>query len=343
MLDIFNADAFSVTTLTTALRDLKPRPSRLGDLGLFHEESVSTTTISIERIGDILKLVSPTPRGSEGETRDMPKRNIRAIPIPHFQRDWAVYADEVQGIRAFGSTTVLETVQGKVMTRIDAEVADFDMTDEYSRLGAIQGVVTYKNGDALDLYSTFGVSEPGEIDFDLDNGSPDDGILRRRCTGVIRSMRAALGGIPFMSVHAFCGDNFFDDLLQHAEVRETYKGHSQAAILRDSYVGKNRGENPIFEFGGIVWENYGAIESSGDGALMGIHTDKCRFVPLGVDQLFQTYHAPADYIETVNTLGQRLYAKQWPMRNGKGIKGEVQTNPLHICTRPNSLLRAKRT
>lgn len=343
MLDIFNQDAFSVQSLTNALRDLKPRPSRLGELGLFRSRSVNTVNISIERIGDILKLVAPTPRGGPGETRDMPKRNMRAVSIPHFQRDWAIYADEVQGVRKMGTENQLETVMEKVMERIDTEIADFDLTTEYSRLGAIQGVVMYKDGTSLDLYSLFDVSQPAEIDFDLDNANPVDGILRNRCTNVIRSMRKTLGGVPFVSVHAFVGDNFFDDLLRHPEVRETFKGWSEAQILRDGYVGKNRASNPIFEFGDIVWENYGAIEDTGDGALMGIGTNAARFVPLGVDQLFQTYYAPADYDETVNTLGERLYAKQWAMKNGKGREGEVQMNELHLCTRPNSLLRAKRT
>jgi hypothetical protein len=340
MLDIFNNDAFSVVSLTNALRDVKPRPSRLGDLGLFGPQSVNTTTISLERIGDILKLVAPSPRGGPGETRDMPKRNIRSVSVPHFQRDWAVYADEVQNIRAFGTESALETIISKVMQRIDAETADFDLTTEYSRLGAIQGRVAYRDGSELDLFTLFGVSEPAEIAFNIANTI--EGNLRQSCAAVIRSMRAILGGIPFVSVHAFCGDNFFDDLLRNAEVRDTYKGHSEAAILRDSYVGPNRGQNPIFEFGGIVFENYGSIESTGDGALMGIHTDRCRFVPLGVDQLFQTYYAPADYVETVNTMGTRLYARQMQMRNGKGIEGEVQMNELHLCTRPNALLRARR-
>jgi hypothetical protein len=340
MLDIFRNEAFSLVSLTNALRDIKPRPSRLSDLGLFTPRSVNTTSISIERIGDILKLVSPSPRGSAGETRDMPKRNIRSVAVPHFQRDWSVMADEVQNIRAFGTENTLETVMSKVMERIDMEVMDFDLTSEYSRIGAINGNVIYKDGTNLNLFSLFDVSEPAEIAFNVANTV--DGNLRKACTDVIRKMRQALGGVPFASVHAFCGDNFFDDLLKNAEVRQTYLNTGEASFLRNSYVGPNRGTNPIFEFGGIVWENYGAIEASGDGALMGIHTDKARFVPLGVEQLFQTYYAPADYTETVNTMGTRLYAKQWDMPNGKGIMGEVQMNELHLCTRPNALLRARR-
>lgn len=343
MLDIFNNDAFSVTSLTDAIADRKVRPGRLGELGLFSSTSVTTLTIALERIGDTIQLVAPSPRGAAGEQRDAPKRSIENISIPHFQRDWSVVADEVQGIRAYGSETQLMTVQGLVAQKIAVNLADLDLTDEYARIGAVQGIISYKGGQTLNLFSKFGVSQPAEVDFDLDAAAPVDGILRERCTKVIRSTRKALGGVPFDYLHAFVGDNFFDDILRHKEVRETYKGWSEAQILRESYIGRNRSSNPIFEFGGIVWENYGAIDDTGDGALLGIAADLAKFVPVGVPGMFRTYYAPADYMETVNTLGKARYAKQWPMQNGKGVNGETQTNTLHIATRPGALMRAKRT
>jgi hypothetical protein len=342
MLDIFNQDAFSVVSLTDALRDIRPRPSRLNDLGLFQTTSVATTTIAIERIGDTLQLVAPTPRGGPGETRDMPKRTIEDIRIPHFQRDWSVNADEVQGIRAFGSETALQTVQGVVAQKVQVNIDDLDLTDEYSRIGAIQGIVSYKGGQTLNLFNKFGVTQPAEVNFDLTNANAADGALLKQCVALIRAMRKAVGGLSFRRVHAMVGDNFFDDVLTSKEVRETYKGTSEAAFLRDSFVGPDRGENPIFQFGGIVFENYGAIDGEGDGALMGIPTDKAKFFPIGLPGLFRTYLAPADYVETVNTLGQRTYAKQWPMQNGKGVHGETQRNSLHICTRPATLMRGRR-
>ncbi len=343
MLDIFNNDAFSVVQLTDSVADKVVRPGRLSSMGLFAESSVSTLSIAIERIGDTIQLVTPSQRGSQGETRDMPKRSIENLSIPHFQRDWSVNADEVQGIRSYGSETALQTVQGIVAEKMAMNLADLDLTDEYARLGAIQGVITYKGGTTLDLFSKFGVAQATEVDFDLDNANPAGGVLRKACVGMIRNARKALGAVPFTYLHAFCGDTFFDQLLQHSEVRATYTGWSEAAILRDSYIGKNRGENPMFEFGGIIWENYGAIDATGDGALMGITATQAKFFPVGVTGLFRTYYAPADYVETVNTMGKARYAKQWPMPNGKGVFGEVQTNSLHICTRPGALLRARNT
>lgn len=343
MLDIFKNDAFSVTSLTDAINEIKYRPSRLGQLGLFNSTSVTTTSIAVERVGDTIQLVPPTPRGGPGTVRDTNKRSITSVLVPHFERDWSVIADEVQNVRAYGQETQLATVQGIVAQKIAENIADLDLTDEYSRMGAIKGIVTYADGQTLNLFTAFGVTPPTEIDFDLDNASPAPGALRKKCAAVIRAVRKAVGGTSFNYVHAMVGDTFFDQLLSHPEVIGTYLGWGEARILRESYIGKNRSENPTFEFGGIVWENYGAIDDTGDGALIGIAPTEARFFPVGVQNLFRTYYAPADYVETVNTLGKRLYAKQWDMPNGKGVNGETQTNVLHLCTRPGALQRAKNT
>lgn len=343
MLDIFANDAFSVTSLTDAVNEIKYRPNRLAQLGLFSSTAVTTTAVAVERIGDTIQLVPPTPRGGPGTIRANDKRSITSLVVPHFERDWSVVADEVQNVRAYGSETQLQTVQGIVAQKLFENISDLDLTDEHARLGAIKGIITYADGQTLNLFTTFGVTPPAEIDFDLDAASPAAGALRKKCVQVIRAVKAALGGTTFSHVHAMVGDTFFEQLLTHPEVTATYLGWGEARILRESYIGPNRSENATFEFGGIVWENYGAIDSTGDGAQLGIAATEARFFPVGVQNLFRTYYAPADYVETVNTLGKRLYAKQWNMPNGKGIHGEVQTNALHIATRPGALQRAKNT
>src|SRR5690606_15672975 len=98
MLDIFNDDAFSVTNLTDAINEITFVPGRIGQLGLFQADSVDTTTIAIEKKGDILVLVPPTPRGGPGTTVDKEKRDVRALVIPHFEINDAIYAEEVQNV-----------------------------------------------------------------------------------------------------------------------------------------------------------------------------------------------------------------------------------------------------
>ena len=59
--------------------------------------------------------------------------------------------------------------------------------------------------------------------------------------------------------------------------------------------------------------------------------------------LFITRFAPANYIETVNTIGLPRYAKGVVDQWGKRVDFEAQSNPLNICTRPRCLMKGKRT
>lgn len=341
MLDIFNSDAFSVIRMTEAMREIAYVPGRVGALGLFQTENIDTLDVAIEKADpEALILVPSSPRGGPGDTRDYAKRSLRKLSVPHFQRNDAIYADEVMQVRAFGSETAVETLQGKIARKAATHSQDFALTEEYHRLNVIKtGNLLDADGAVLYNYATeFGEAMPTEIDFDLDNANPADGALRERCTGVIRSIGTTLGGLPYRTIHAFCGDTFFDQLLKHKEVRETYKNYAAAAELRTAYIGDGAGGSwGVLDFGGIIWENYRG------GGSVSIEATKCHIFPTGVPQFFKTIYAPADYIETVNRPGQRLYAKQYEMPNGKGVNLEFQMNALHYCTRPRALLRGRNT
>jgi hypothetical protein len=338
MLDVFHTDAFGVVPLTDAINKIPFVPGRIGGMGLFAETGIATTSVAIEERDGLLTLVAPTPRGGPGITLDKKRRVLRALSVPHFEINDAVMAEEVQGVRAWGSETEVEMLMGKVAERGALASQSLEATQEYARIGAIKGVVTYADSTTLSLFTEFGVSAESELDFDLDNATPASGALRKKCAGVYRQMAGILEGSPFSGIYAFCGDAFFDDLIAHSEVRATYLASAEASELRSMYISGGMSYG-AFLFGGITWENYrGAV-----GSTTFVHTDKCHLFPVGVPGLFRTYYAPADYIETVNTQGRRLYAKQYDMPNGKGVHLDTQMNALNICTRPKVLIPGKRT
>ncbi len=340
MLDIFKSDAFGVVPLTDAINKIKFVPGRIAQTGIFAASGVPTTSVGIEERDGLLKLIAPTPRGGPGTTMDKLKRTLRSLAIPHFEINDAIMAEEVQGVRAFGRENDVEMVMDKVTERGVIHSQSMDATEEYSRIGAIKGIVTYADGTTLNLFTEFGVSQETEIDFDLGAASPARGVLRKSCAQRVRQVANILEGVPFDHIHAYCGDAFFDDLLAHKEVVDSYLNYPMAAVLRDGYVMPGGAKIfGAFEFGGIVWENYrGSVGGTGY-----VNTDKCHLFPIGAPGLFRTYYGPADYIETVNTMGVRLYAKQFEMPNGKGINLDVQMNALNICTRPKVLIQGKRT
>jgi Phage major capsid protein E len=66
--------------------------------------------------------------------------------------------------------------------------------------------------------------------------------------------------------------------------------------------------------------------------------------PVGVPGLFRQYNAPADFVETANTIGLPRYAKQAvDQQFARWVMLHVQSNPLPICTRPRVLIKGKRT
>lgn len=340
-LDVFNGDAFNAVSLTDAINNIPFVPGRAGQVAGWEEEPVTTTSIMLEEVAGELKLVDPTPRGGPGQTGAGEKRNARSLVVPHYQVDDFIMADSVQNVRAFGQTGVLEVLMDRVNSRLRNLVNwRLDPTLEYQRVGALKGIIVNADGTTLyNLFTEFGVTQEPEVDFDLDAASPVDGELRETCAAIVRTIANNLGGVATGTIFAECGDAFFDALLKHPEVRESYKNTDMAAVLRTGYVTPNGTVYGVFEFGGIVWENYrGRV-----GATAFVDTNACHIFPIGVPGLWRTVYAPADYEETVNTPGLPRYAKQYPSANGKGRHLEVQMNALNYCTRPKVLMKGKRT
>ena len=336
MLDIFTNDAFSVVSLTDMINRAPYLPGRAGTVIDWNEQGVTQLSVLVEEFGNELRLVNPTPRGGPGETMEKPGRTMRALVIPHYEIDDSVYADEVQGIRAFGSETILETVQGKVQQRLNmAAQLRLDPTLEYHRVGALRGIIVNRDGSVLyNLFNEFGITQPETIAFDFDNVT-GTGRIRRLGDQANRAVMRRLGGVGYSGLYAFVGDDFWDALVNHIEVRETYLGQAEASDLRNGTV------YSVFNYGGITWENYRGGIGGVDGAehTPFIPPNEAQFFPTGVPGLFRTVYGPADYIETVNTVGLPRYAKQFRMPNDKGIYLETQMNALSYCTRPTALVR----
>lgn len=331
--DVFKPDLFTTTSLTAAINKAPYVPGILGGLGLFEEAGVATTSVVVERVDGKLALVQTSKRGGVGATQTDDKRKGYIFQVPHLQKDDSLLADSVQNVREFGSSDQTRAVESVRDEKLAMMARDLDFTLEHHRLGAVQGRILDADGTTtlLDLFTAFGVAEPTEVDFDLDNAAPASGALRTACTGVVRSMEDALQGLPFTGIHALCGNTFWDQLTAHKEVRETFLNQQEASELRRSWLGDT------FHFGGIDFQRY-----RGSGAVA-VGATKCRFFARGVPGLFVTRFAPADYIETVNTLGLPRYAKAEPMKFGKGLDIQAQSNPINICTIPETLLRARNT
>ncbi|WLH16120.1 major capsid protein [Pseudomonas simiae] len=320
---IFEDDAFSVSSLTAAINEQEYLPGRISSLGLFREEGISTLTVQIEKDGDTLALVPSGERGTSGLVVGGTKRTLIPFNTVHLPERFTIKADEIQGIRAFGTRSELQAVQDVVNKRLAKARRQLDATHEFQRMGALNGQVLDADGKTvlLDIYKSFGVNRQ-KLPMGLN--SPDT-ELRVKCGEALDMQEEALGSVTSSGSRALCGKNFWNKLIVHKSVKETYLNTMQAASLRGD-------ARESFEFGGIVWERY-------RGKVAGVafvHDDKALLIPEGVPDLYISSFAPADYMETVNTQGIPYYSKIEPLPFNKGVAGEAQSNPLHLCTRPRA-------
>ncbi|MBC3254441.1 major capsid protein [Pseudomonas paralactis] len=320
---IFEDDAFSVSSLTAAINEQEYLPGRISSLGLFREEGISTLTVQIEKDGDTLALVPSGERGTSGLVVGGTKRTLIPFNTVHLPERFTIKADEIQGIRAFGTRSELQAVQDVVNKRLAKARRQLDATHEFQRMGALNGQVLDADGKTvlLDIYKSFGVNRQ-KLPMGLN--SPDT-ELRVKCGEALDMQEEALGSVTSSGSRALCGKNFWNKLIVHKSVKETYLNTMQAASLRGD-------AREAFEFGGIVWERY-------RGKVAGVafvHDDKALLIPEGVPDLYISSFAPADYMETVNTQGIPYYSKIEPLPFNKGVAGEAQSNPLHLCTRPRA-------
>lgn len=336
-MDIFNDDAFSLVSMTAGVERMPTVPTFLGSLNLFQSEGITTNIASIEQRGNTLSLIPTSQRGTQPVSGVTDKRSMRNFNIPRIAKFDQVFAAEIQGIRAFGTESELETVVQKVAQKQASLLRDLALTLEYHRLGAIQGILLDADGSTLYNYFTeFGISQPAEIDFDLDNATPARGALMAKVKQVKRTIIRALGqAAPGIRIIALCGDTFFDQFTSHSEVEKTYLNWQAAETLRAGEVFSS------FRWGEINWVNY---QGTDDNSTVAIGADKVKFIVQGVPGLFRRINGPGETLDAVNTIGRDIYS-MLVRDNDRNmwVQPEVYAYPLHICTRPEVLLRGRNT
>lgn len=321
---------FSVQALTAAINKQPFIPGQLGATGIFVEDGVADTTIKIEENNGTLALIEPTPRGGPGQTIGDEDRRVIPFEIDHYEINDAVLADEVQGVRMFGSDDQLESVQNRVDSKLSTHARAHDATLEHQRVGAIKGVILSGKGKVLhNLYDRFGLAVPAPIALGIN--AQVEGIATMIKGDVVYSIEDELDA-PYDHIHAMCGRDFHDALWDQKEVRETFLADNMGYKLRD-------GAPDVFTVGKVTFERYrtGKKATAANGGAAFIAADEARAFPVGVADLFITRFAPADLEDTVNTIGLPRYARQYPMANGKGRHLDSQMNAISLCTRPGVL------
>lgn len=333
-IDIFNDDAFSLVELTAAIERVPYKPQLLGQLGIFTPRPITTTSFAVEDRDGKLNVIQTTPRGAPPVQASHGVRRVRNFGTVRLAKGDRLNASEIQNLRAFGRESEFETVQAETMRRLIKLRDDLDLTLERHRLGALLGVVLDANGDQLyDWFAEWGISQPAEINFELGTNTTD---VRKKIRDVKRSMAKASEGAwtPSTRVAALVGDDFYDALLNHKQIKETKLATDRAPLLEniDGYSST--------ELEGVTFINYRGTD---DGTALAIGTDEAKFFPIGAPGVFEHVMGPGETFDTVNTPGRPFYPMTIPdEKRNAYVDLEIYSYPAMVCTRPKMLLRAIR-
>lgn len=325
IIDVFNSKAFDALELSTAINNVPNKYGIVGSLGLFREEGITTRSVSVEFNNRTLKLLTSKPVGSPGDLNKSGLRQLKNFNVPHFPFEDVLLAEDIQNKRQFGSANQLEDAMWVLNKKLTEMKDSHDQTLEWMRLGCLKGSITDGAGNViLAPYTDFGISQTS-IGFALTTSSTN---VLGKCLAVKRAIEVALLGSSMSYVQCLCDPNFYDALTSHANVKAAFANWN---AQQNNFTDYRR---TGFTFGGVVFREYnGSVPDSSGSSTKMLADDTALFFPMGSD-VFVNYFAPADFMETVNTAGIPVYAKQEPMDFNRGLKIHTQSNPLPLCLKP---------
>ena len=328
----FDAGGYSLAEMTEAINILPNIYTRLGQMGLFRFEGVTQRSVVIEQAEGVLNLLPTVPLGGPATVANRDVKSMRSFTLPWIPHDDIITPQDIQGVRGFGVANAadpLATVMERKITRMRAKHAQ---TREYMEINALKGIVKDGAGTTLYNYFTeFGLAQQA-TDFLLGASGTS---IQAKVREVLRKVETELKGETMSGVLALVSPEFFDKLIGHAKVEEAYKYYSStgAQPLREDTRRR-------FPFAGIMFEEYNATVTLSSGSTETlIPAGEGIAFPMGTMDTFVTYGAPANLIETVNTMGLPIYARQIARPDGSAIDVKTESSILPVNKRPRLAVR----
>ncbi len=334
--DIFNQNAWGVVEFQEeVVEKVDFKPQLLGQLGIFEAVYSRTSAIGVAEKDRTLTLIPTSEDGAPPSELVPQGSKVRLFPTTRLAKGSTIFARELAGVLALPFDLQTREVAQEVSDRTGQIMDDMELTWEHMRFGAIQGKVVDADGvtPIINWYTEWGIPEPDEVDFALDSDATD---IRKKCRDIGRAMKVAAKGIwtPSTRIGALVGDEFYDALLNHKQIKESKLGTEQAPLLENIEGFSAR------EIENITFINY---QGTDDGSTIAIPSDKARFFPIGARGAFKAGFGPANEFKPyLNQRAREYYGLLLEDTSGRQAwdRTELYSYPLFIATRPEMLLRA---
>ena len=339
-LDFIRDPRYGIGPMSEAIINMPNEWGFLRNLGLFQTKGIAETTVKIDIKNKLLNIIPTSPRGAPGLRDSADSRSMKIFPTFRHALTGSLLADEFQNVRKFGGDGEHEVFEERLMEKLDDLAQKHRQTAEYLRWGALRGNVYDADGVSV-LYNVY--TEMGEpqtsVDFNLGAVSGDP--IQAAVDPIMDNIQLNALGEPVAGILVICSPGFWTKMMKNADFRTAYTYYANTPQqpnplrenLRDGFWHK-----------GLWWVRHLGQASyiAADGTKTTINfvpSNEAIIVPLGTRDVFRSYYGPADYMETVNTIGQEMYAKPKVMDYDRGVEIETQCQSLHLTMKPRLVMR----
>jgi hypothetical protein len=252
-------------------------------------------------------------------------RSLVKFKTPHLRTNSTIMADSWQGRTGFNQ----KGAPAQVLQERDRILAEhrrrIESTIDFHMSRSLGGQILDADGSVMvDLLAEFGVSQ---LSVDCAMGTATTNVTNKIIVAR-RLSETELGTAAAGSWIAFADAQYIDALRAHPSIEAGLAGYAAAASMLEDH------RKGALVVGGVTF-----IEVPGRAGRTYIDAGTAYLCPMDVPNLFVSYYAPADYIDTVNAEGLPLYARAEPLDFNRGVSLESQANPISLCTRPRTIIK----
>ncbi len=325
-------DSFSVTDWTEEINVIPNQWGTIGQMGIFSSEPVAEHTVTFEEVTRDGALIVDRVRGDRATQGKDASRKLHVFQVPHFPYDDYISPQDIQGKRAYGSPSDVETLAAVRTRKMERIRQNHAWTLEVARAQAITvGTVYSPTGTVTQNWNTeFSVTRK-EVDFVLGTAGTEVNEKIEECLAHIQDNAF---GASFTGTVVLTSPEFFAKLIKHAKVVAAYTYYSSTQEPLRQRLGGAGTLHREFMHGGT---RFVELRDTLAGSRI-IPAGDAYMVPTGSD-VFKTYFSPANRFGLVNTLGEEVYMFETPAPNGTRIEIETESNHASALLRPAMVVR----
>lgn len=324
---------FKVDKLTDAINKKEINSGFFTKKGLFTPKPLDSNKILLEEKDGYLKILEARPMGSLGQGLAKESRSLRTFKCPHFPIDTHISAADINRVREFGKETIA-SVSRRVNEELEEHKAAHELTKEYLLATALQGKAIDGAGNVLiDSFAEYNVSQEVFSFADMTTQNKIEKTFR----DILRIHDDNLTGDRSSGAEMACGRELYDAIFDSEIVKKYYMGVSET---RKRLENDNR--RGFWIEGVFIYEYSDKIKQPNGSFKQFLNPAESIIYPTGTANTFKLYVCPADFNETIQSMGLEYYAKMEAGKMDRGYNFHSQSNILPICLRPKVLVKMKK-